>query len=141
MEQLTSFGLDIGPLESSRSRLGVRLIFRVSKLSSLKNESVFLTVPFLDLLVALSSALSKFSSLVRVSSVVVGCSGPPLRLCSAISSTLGLLPSRTWPLDLSGSTVAVLSISSLWSVFCVTVPFCSCVAYSPLPSSSSSSEE
>src|ERR1700712_5166081 len=35
-------------LESSRSRLGVRVIFLVSTLSSLKNESVFLSVPFRD---------------------------------------------------------------------------------------------
>jgi hypothetical protein len=35
-------------LESSRSKLGVRVIFLVSTLSSLKNESVFLSVPFRD---------------------------------------------------------------------------------------------
>lgn len=43
------------PLESSRNKLGVRLIFLVSVLSSLKKESVFRTVPFLDLLAVPSS--------------------------------------------------------------------------------------
>lgn len=41
----------------SRNRLGVRLILRVSVLSSLKKESVFLTVPFLDLAEGPSSTL------------------------------------------------------------------------------------
>jgi len=44
-------------LLSSRNKLGVRLIFRVSTLSSLKNESVFRRVPFLDLAKAASSVL------------------------------------------------------------------------------------
>ena len=46
-------------VKSSRSRLGVRLIFRVSTVSSLKNESVLRTVPFLDLLTVPSSILSE----------------------------------------------------------------------------------
>lgn len=45
---LVSTGLIVELLESSRSRLGVKLIFRVSTPSSLKNESVLRTVPFLD---------------------------------------------------------------------------------------------
>lgn len=42
-------------VESSRRRFGVNDIFFVSTLSSLKNESVFRTVPFLDLLTKLSA--------------------------------------------------------------------------------------
>ena len=40
---------------SSRRRFGVREIFFVSTVSSLKNESVFRTVPFLDRLTAVSA--------------------------------------------------------------------------------------
>lgn len=50
-----SLDLGVRLLESSRSKLGVRLILRVSRLSSLKNESVFRTLPFLDLLMPTSS--------------------------------------------------------------------------------------
>lgn len=45
------------PFDSSLKRLGVRLIFRVSTLSSLKKESVFRTVPFLDLAAIPSSKM------------------------------------------------------------------------------------
>lgn len=51
-----SVDFTVDPLESSRKRLGVRLIFRVSMLSSLKNESVFRTVPFLDRPAAFASS-------------------------------------------------------------------------------------
>lgn len=59
-KQRTSFpsvDFTVDPLESSRKRLGVRLIFRVSILSSLKNESVFRRVPFLDRPAALASSI------------------------------------------------------------------------------------
>lgn len=47
---------DIGPPRfSSRRRFGVSEIFLVSTVSSLKKESVFRTVPFLDLLTVLSA--------------------------------------------------------------------------------------
>ena len=73
---LTVFSLDFEKLliESSRSKLGVRLIFRVSTPSSLKKESVFRTVPFLDLLAVPSSVRSKPSSLVLLSSLDEICS-------------------------------------------------------------------
>src|SRR5258708_4947980 len=49
---LSSFeSVDARGVLSSLNRLGVRVIFLVSTVSSLKNESVFLTVPFLDLLI------------------------------------------------------------------------------------------
>lgn len=54
-----STDLTVDELESSRSKLGVRLIFLVSVLSSLKRESVFRRVPFRDLLaVSLSGTIS-----------------------------------------------------------------------------------
>ena len=59
-EYLTSFAsldLKTDPFESSRKRLGVRLIFRVSTPSSLKNESVLRTVPFLDVTAVPLSAM------------------------------------------------------------------------------------
>lgn len=51
-----SFDRMVELLESSRRILGVRVIFRVSTLSSLKNESVLRTVPFLDFPFGPSSA-------------------------------------------------------------------------------------
>ena len=60
-ERHTSFQSVIGPalLDSSRSKLGVREIFLGSAVSSLKKESVFRTVPFLDLLTVGSTYRSK----------------------------------------------------------------------------------
>lgn len=53
-----SFDFVVELLESSRSRFGVRVILRVSTLSSLKNESVFRSVPLLDLPFMTSSAVA-----------------------------------------------------------------------------------
>ena len=54
-DEQTSLGSpEIFELESSRSKLGVRLILRVSTLSSLKNESVLRTTPLLLLPVSSS---------------------------------------------------------------------------------------
>lgn len=46
-------------LDSSRSRFGVKEIFFGSAVSSLKKESVFRTVPFLDLLTVGSACVDK----------------------------------------------------------------------------------
>src|SRR4051812_45209959 len=62
-EKLTSFHSakpPPPPPDSSRSKLGVREIFLGSAVSSLKNESVFRTVPFLDLLTVGSVLQSEF---------------------------------------------------------------------------------
>lgn len=53
---MDSVDVAIASFESSLKRLGVRFIFRVSTLSSLKKESVLRKVPFLDLVAVPSSA-------------------------------------------------------------------------------------
>lgn len=60
LTSVASLDLRTDPFESSRKRLGVRLIFRVSTPSSLKKESVLRTVPFLDVTaVPLSAVVSQ----------------------------------------------------------------------------------
>ena len=133
---LVSTDLIVELLESSRSKLGVRLIFRVSTPSSLKNESVLRTVPFLDLIdvsfsVMLMSTLliasvgcipvrSRSSSIDWDFSAVIVVSGASTR--GSITVCVSVRVSRVC----RGSTATLSSVVTSCCRFWVSTPSSSC---------------